>query len=191
MLIFADIAGQETGRQDTIQIDETLFQKIGDGNKDAFCRLYSQTKSAVYAYSLSILHNQMDAEDAMQETYLKIRGAAHLYQPQGKPLGWILTITRNICLMKYRQQKRQFYCPEEELKDAVDFGQITDREDRIVLETAFQVLSDEECRIIVLHAVSGMKHREISELLGIPVSTVLSKYNRGLKKLRGQLEGRI
>lgn len=191
MLIFADIAGQEPRQQDTIQIDETLFEKIGEGDKDAFCCLYCQTKSVVYAYSLSILHNQMDAEDAMQETYLKIRGAAHLYQPQGKPLGWILTITRNICLMKYRQQKRQFYCPKEELKDAIDFGRITDREDRIVLETAFEVLSKEECQIIVLHAVSGMKHREISSLLDIPVSTVLSKYNRGLKKLRGQLEGRI
>lgn len=77
------------------------------------------------------------------------------------------------------------------LKQAIDFGQITDREDRIVLETAFEVLSKEECQIIVLHAVSGMKHREIAELLDISVSTVLSKYNRGLKKLRGQLEGRI
>lgn len=191
MLIFADIAGQESKQEETLQIDETVFRKIGEGDKNAFCTLYCQTKSAVYAYALSILHNQMDAEDAMQETYLKIRGAAHLYQSQGKPLAWILTITRNICLMKYRQQKRQFSCPEEELKDVVDFGQITDREDRIVLETAFEVLSKEECQIIVLHAVSGMKHREISELLGIPVSTVLSKYNRSLKKLRGQLEGRI
>ena len=68
MLIFADIAGQEPRQQDTIQIDETLFEKIGEGDKDAFCCLYCQTKSVVYAYSLSILHNQMDAEDAMQKT---------------------------------------------------------------------------------------------------------------------------
>lgn len=61
----------------------------------------------------------------------------------------------------------------------------------MVLETAFQVLSREECQIIVLHAVSGLKHREISEVLQIPLSTVLSKYNRGIKKLRKQLEERI
>lgn len=191
MLLFAEIADQEAKQKETLKIDETLFSKIGAGDQNAFCTLYCQTKSAVYAYSLSILHNQIDAEDAMQETYLKIRGAAHLYQMQGKPLAWILTITRNICLMKYRQQRRQFTCPEEELKEAIDFGQITDREDRIVLETAFEVLSKEECQIIVLHAVSGMKHREISALLDMPVSTILSKYNRGLKKLRGQLEGRL
>lgn len=189
MLLFAEIADQEPNQNERLKIDEILFSKIGAGDQTAFCTLYRQTRSAVYA--LSMLHNQMDAEDAMQETYLKIRGAAHLYQMQGKPLAWILTITRNICLMKYRQQRRQFTCPEEELKEAIDFGQITDREDRIVLETAFEVLSKEECQIIVLHVVSGMKHREISALMHIPLSTILSKYNRGLKKLRGQLEGKL
>ena len=43
----------------------------------------------------------------------------------------------------------------------------------------------------MLHAVSGLKHREVGELLGLPLSTVLSKYNRGIKKLRGQLEGKL
>lgn len=60
-----------------------------------------------------------------------------------------------------------------------------------MLETAFQILSREECQIIMLHAVSGLKHREVGELLGLPLSTVLSKYNRGIKKLRGQLEGKL
>ena len=59
------------------------------------------------------------------------------------------------------------------------------------MKTAFEVLSEEECRIIILHAVSGMRHREIGELLQLPVSTVLSKYNRGLKKLRRELEEKL
>ena len=65
---------------------------------------------------------------------------------------------------------------------------IQEEEDRLVLETAFRVLSKEECQIIVLHAVSGMKHREISQIMGIPLSTILSKYHRGIQKLREQLE---
>ena len=48
---------------------------------------------------------------------------------------------------------------------------------------------EEERQIILLHAVSGLKHREIAELLEKPLSTVLSKYNRGLKKMKIQLEG--
>ena len=50
-------------------------------------------------------------------------------------------------------------------------------------------LDDTERQVILLHAVAGLKHREIAELLKCPLSTVLSKYNRGLKKARKQLEG--
>ena len=52
-----------------------------------------------------------------------------------------------------------------------------------------KLLSDEERQIITLHAVSGLKHRQIAELLDIPLSTVLSKYNRAIKKLRNKIEG--
>jgi RNA polymerase sigma-70 factor (ECF subfamily) len=52
-----------------------------------------------------------------------------------------------------------------------------------------KLLSDEERQIITLHAVSGLKHRQIAELLDIPLSTVLSKYNRAIKKLQNKTEG--
>lgn len=191
MLVFATVAYERPPKQETNIIDETLFCKIGEGDKDAFFRLYEQTSNAVFAYALSLLRNQEDAEDVMQETYMKIRSAAHLYRPMGKPMAWILTIARNLCLMKFKQQKHYSAVPVEEIKEDLDCSQIKDREDRIVLETAFQVLSQEECQIIILHAVSGLKHREISEALHLPLSTVLSKYNRGLKKLREQLEGKL
>lgn len=51
------------------------------------------------------------------------------------------------------------------------------------------VLSSEESAIVVMHAVSGMKHREIAEVTGLSLSTVLSKYNRALKKMKAELEG--
>lgn len=172
-------------------IDETLFYKIGTGEKEAFRKLYEQTSNAVFSYALFLLRNQEDAEDAMQETYLKIRSAAHLYHPMGKPMAWILTIARNICLMKFRQQKHYSAVSFEEIKEGIDCSQIQDREDRLVLETAFRVLSREECQIIILHTVSGLKHREISGMLQMPLSTVLSKYNRAIKKLREQLEERL
>lgn len=191
MLIFAAVAYDKPTERETNEIDETLFYKIGEGEKDAFCKLYEQAGNAVYSYALSLLHNQQDAEDVMQETFLKIRSAAHLYTPMGKPMAWILTIARNICMMKFRQEKHSSGVPLEEIKEELDFSQIEDWEDRIVLKTAFQILSQEECQIIVLHAVSGLKHREISELLHLPLSTVLSKYNRGIKKLRDRLEGQL
>ena len=191
MLVFAAVVNDQPQNRETIFIDETLFYKIDAGDRGAFCELYEKTSNAVFSYALSLLRNRDDAEDAMQETYLKIRSAAHLYCPCGKPMAWIFTIARNICLMKFRQKKHYSAVPLEEITEKIDCSQIKDREDRIVLETAFQILSHEECQVIVLHAVSGFKHREISGILQLPLSTVLSRYNRGMKKLRRQLEEKL
>lgn len=57
-------------------------------------------------------------------------------------------------------------------------------EDNMILSECLNTLSEEERRIVVMHAVSGMKHKEIAEFLNMPLSTVLSKYNRSLKKLK-------
>lgn len=190
-MIFAAVAYDEPQKKETVMIEESLFSRIGAGEKDAFCKLYEQTSNIVFSYALALLRNREDAEDAMQETFLKIRAAAHLYVPMGKPMAWIFTIARNICLEKCGQKKRFSGEPLDEAKEEIDFSGIKDREDRIVLETAFRVLSEEECRIILLHAVSGLRHREIGALLRLPVSTVLSKYNRGLKKLRKELEEKL
>lgn len=187
MLLFAAIA-YENSEIEEQRLDEQLFARIGQGDKSAFCQLYEETSNAVFAYALSFLRNKEDAEDVMQETFLHIRSAAHLYQPLGKPMAWILTIAKNVCLMKFRQNRHVTSMSYEEAPEELDCSQIQEKEDRLVLETAFRVLSKEECQIIVLHAVSGMKHREISQIMGIPLSTILSKYHRGIQKLREQLE---
>ena len=56
-----------------------------------------------------------------------------------------------------------------------------------MLEAALKALGDEERQVVLLHAVSGLKHREIAQDLGLPLSTVLSRYNRALKKLKRHL----
>lgn len=170
------------------ELDEFLIVRTGQGDRAAFEVLYEKTSNAVYAYAFSLLLNRENAEDVMQESFLKIRAAAHLYQPQGKPMAWILTITRNLCMMRFRSEKRQTELLPEHLEGEIGLSVIKESEDRMVLETALKVLSKEELRIIVLHAVSGMKHREISDSMGLPLSTVLSRYQRGLGKLRKQLE---
>lgn len=98
MMIFAAVAYDEPQPRETVKIDESLFSRIGAGEKDAFCALYEQASNIVYSYAISLLRNREDAEDAMQETFLKIRSAAHLYVPMGKPMAWIFTIARGMTL---------------------------------------------------------------------------------------------
>ncbi len=179
------------GNENKIIIDENLFPRIAVGDKDAFSALYELCSKAVFAYALSFLRSVVDAEDAASDTFLKIRTASKTYKPEGKPLAWIFTITKNICLTKFRKDSKYSKAPMDELNNVSDLDKISDSEDRIVLKAALKILSDEECQIIMLHAVSGEKHREIADYLNLPLSTVLSKYNRGIKKLRKELENKI
>ena len=64
-----------------------------------------------------------------------------------------------------------------------------DVDESALLQHALAVIGEEERRIVMLHAVTGMKHREIAALLEMPLATVLSKYHRALKKMRIFLEG--
>lgn len=126
----------------------------------------------------------------MQDTYVKILSAAHLYKPMGKPLAWMFTIARNLHYSNVRKDKRNISLEPEEISDNKRFSYVTDINDRIVLEGVLSLLSEEKREIVMLYAVSGMKHKEIAESLGLKLSTTLSKYHRALKKLRKYLEGK-
>ncbi len=164
---------------------EELLRQIALGSQQAFEELYRATDSAIYGYALSLTKNHHEAQDIMMDTYLKIRCAAHLYMPMGKPMAWILTITKNIARTKLRSAGRQI--PLDDLEETTpSFDR--DSEEAVALEQAMKVLGDQERQILILHAVTGLKHREIAEMLGMPLATVLSKYARSLKKLKKALE---
>ncbi len=157
---------------------------IAKGDKQALTQLYTATKAAVYGFALSMLRNTHDAQDVMQEVYIRIYAAAPEYVPRGNPKAWIFTVTRNLCLMKLRQGTKIIPI-EPELLDPPDVrDEITQTVERVVLREALSQLSDTEMQIVVLHAIAGQKHQDIATLLDIPLATVRSKYRRALSKLK-------
>ncbi|WMJ83888.1 RNA polymerase sigma factor [Oscillospiraceae bacterium LTW-04] len=156
-------------------------------NTDALRTIYRETNSAVYGFALSILKNEHDAQDVLQETYIKMYAASSSYHPRGKPMAWILTIAKNLARMKLRERNKTSYESFEDQEQFFYEPPNLSLEDKMVLNTALKELSSQECQIVLLHAVSGLKHREISDLLDLALPTVLSKYHRALKKLKNKL----
>lgn len=154
------------------------------GDTAALARLYRETGRAVFGFALSVLKNTQDAEDVLHDCFLAVYSAAGEYRSVGKPMAWLLTITRNLCLHKLRERKRITDIPEEDWERCLKGGDGAAPEERLFLAECLSRLSDEERQIVVLHAVAGFRHREIARLLELPLSTVLSKYNRALKKLK-------
>ncbi|MDY4970967.1 MAG: RNA polymerase sigma factor [Lachnospiraceae bacterium] len=187
MLLFAVTAPPaRTDRQ--ADILESYIQSIAQSDKESLALLYEKTHAAIYGFALSILKNTQDAEDVVHDTYIQIWKAAKNYKPAGKPLAWIFTITRNLARMRIREQSRTISLTPEDWQSIFADNPVMDHEDRMIMELLLGILSDEERQIVILHAVTGMKHREIAALLHLGLSTVLSKYNRAIKKLRKALK---
>lgn len=164
---------------------EEYLKEIADDNMASLRLLYEETSAGVYSFTLSMLKNREDAEDAMQDVYLSIHRSAHLYTPMGRPMEWIMTVTKNICISKLRDRNKLKPLSDED--KPIAFPDISRSEDRMLLNEALKILTDEERKVIILKTVAQLKHREIATVLGIPQATVRSKYRRALKKLKQYL----
>lgn len=188
MLMLLAALQSEYGVPDPQQL-EGLMAGLAAGDRESLAQLYHRTRAAVYGLALSILGSGHDAEDVTQDTYVTAWEKCHLYRPQGTPMAWLLTITRNLARMKLRDRGRTQDLGEEQWHAIPAQSPSVTPEDRAVLEAALSILSDQERQIVMLHAAAGLKHREIAKLLELPLPTVLSKYRRALSKLKTKLEG--
>ena len=181
-MLIADFPGQE-------EIADELIFSLAKGNREALKIIYEKSINALYAYVLSLTKNKYDTEDVLQETYVSIAENAASYHGGNKAMAWIFRIARNFTLMHFRKEKNKESI--HEVEEAVDakysFSFVENADHRMLFESAMEILEEEERQILFLHAVAGWKNREIAEYLGKNLNTVLSKYQRSIKKLQEHL----
>lgn len=175
---------QKVAQQD---VDECIFA-LSQGDDLALERLYNLTSSAVYAYALSVVKNADDARDVLHDTYIKVYESAHNYISHGKPMAWIFTIAKNLCYTVFRARTRFVDVPDEDIEGRYADDSVATADDKLVIDQLLTVLSDDERQIVVMHAMSGLKHKDIARVLDMPLGSALSKYNRAIKKLQKAFE---
>jgi RNA polymerase sigma-70 factor (ECF subfamily) len=177
----------ENLQEETAELED-LLPLIANGDQNAFREFYEKTKTSVYGFALSIIKNTHDAEDVTQSTYVSIYHNAKNYQNRGKAMAWVLTIAKNLCLEKMRKDKREESLPEFSDYTA-RFSEKMNFDEKLLVEFCLNSLKLNERKIVVLHVISGLRHREIAKLLDMPLGTVLSTYNRAINKIKKHLEG--
>ncbi len=157
--------------------------KAGDGR--AFDYVYEKTNKAVYFAILYVVKNKADAEDLLQETYVRALRALDRYEAGTNFTGWLARIGKNLALNYIQRAAREVATDFSE--QAWKYGS---REPELpyLFELAQKVLSEEEYEILMLCQVAGYKRREAAALLQLPIGTVTWKHNEALKKLRRELE---
>ena len=162
------------------KVDEAIVS-LSKGDIEAMNILFPLIKTDIYSFALSRVQNEFDADDITQETFIRIYQNAKLYTSLGKPMAWIIRIEENI-INRFMNQKNKYQSLDENsLVSEVDY-EISEKEKQI--NELFKNLNEEERRIITLHLVSSLKFKEIGEILNKPLSTILSKYNRAIKKIK-------
>ena len=160
---------------------EMCLAGISRGETEALEKLYRLLKNGVYGLALAILKNRDEAEDVMQDTFLKVWRAAGQHRMGADGKAWVLTIARNLARERLRRKKVAAGvepCDGLPVSDSVE--QVNDR---ICLQQMFAVLDETERQIVVLYAVDGYLHKEIAQVLGKPYATVRWKFRRAIEKL--------
>ena len=158
---------------------------------DAFEPLYSRYVRDVYRYSLALLGNRSDAEDATQTAFLNAYRAYRRGERPREPLNWLIVIAHNACLERRRRALRR---PEEVPLDGeprglpvVDYDQADDVRE---LLDALDDLPFGQRAALVLREVGGRSYEEIAEILGTSVKAVdmaLMRARRALRRRRASL----
>lgn len=167
---------------------ELISMALGD--KSALALFYKDTYTPIYSYILSFLKNSYDTEDVLHDLYVSVFVNAKSYRPGGKPMAWIFAIARNLSVKKLSERKRTADFSVEDWERLIPQDALS-LEEGCAVKACLTQLSREEREIVVMHTVVGLMHKEIAAIMSLPLGTVLSKYNRAIKKLRVIYEGRI
>ena len=149
--------------------------------------------AAAYNLARWLTRNDHDAEDLVQEAYLRAFNSFDGFHG-GDGRGWILAIVRNTCYSWLQQRRNQELTEvfDEEVHTAEDYSGspeavLLQGADAQLLRDALEKLPVEFREILVLRELEGMSYREIADLAGIPVGTVMSRLARGRERLQRQL----
>ncbi|MCF6408998.1 RNA polymerase sigma factor [Pseudalkalibacillus salsuginis] len=169
-------------------MDKQTIKKIKKGDKKAFRALYDEYYQAAMRASISMLKNESDASDAVQETFIRVYKGIHTYDDSKPFKPWFYRILTNEVRRLVSKRK-----PETDI-DQVPQSAFQDKSthpaaDNEILDEAMERLKEDHREALVLKYVEGLSEKEMSSVLEISVGAVKSRLFKARKLLREELRG--
>jgi RNA polymerase sigma factor (sigma-70 family) len=172
--------------------DERLARLVGDGNKQAFAPLYERYYQQLYRYCRSIVHDDLDAQDALQSTFASAFAALRKRQRDAPLRPWLFRIAHNEAVSVIRRRR-----PAEDLSEASDRccdsveEQAGDRARFAMLMRDLAELPERQRSALVMRELSGLSHEEIALVLGTSVGAAKQTIFEARRSLSEFAEGRV
>lgn len=166
-----------------------LIARCALRDRQAFRTLYSRTSAKLFGVTLRILRDRSQAEEALQEVYVKIWQRADRYVPGGySPISWLVAVARNHSLDMLRARKPQ----SEDIDMALDVADAgpdpekaaADRSERSRIDNCLGQLDADKADAVRGAYLDGYSYEELSERHGVPLNTMRTWLRRSLIKLR-------
>jgi RNA polymerase sigma-70 factor, ECF subfamily len=152
----------------------------------------------LYGYAVALTRNRLQAEDLVQETYVRALEAAPRLREDSNIKGWMFAILRNLWLNELRKRKSSPCLIDIDFDSVTGLGQdphaqdshkiLASKEDAETVRVALSKLPAHFREILLLREFEELSYREIAEILGCPQGTVMSRLGRARTKLRSLLE---
>lgn len=160
-----------------------LIEKLKKKDNEAFEIIYYQTHKMVFSIIYSIVKDDLDAEDLMQDTYIKMIENINSFKAGRNFKTWLGTIARNLAIDHYRRSQRVLNIDLQE-EEQVYFESTNENLDlKAEALELLETLSSDEQLIVLLRVVDELTFREISEITNRPLGTVIWSYNQSINKL--------
>lgn len=182
------------------ETDEVLMTRVADADAEALAKLFERHSGVIKSVIFKIIHNEAEAEDVLMEVFHEAwNGAAKYSAAKGKALGWLVTMARRRGIDRLR--KRQSYSratdrlqvevehdPEAWVSGRDPNGDTERADVRAFIRAKLLDLPPFQRDAIELAFFKGMSQREIAAHTGIPLGTIKTRIELGLKKLSAALE---
>ncbi|MEM8654295.1 MAG: sigma-70 family RNA polymerase sigma factor [Pseudomonadota bacterium] len=170
-----------------------LIARVALADRQAFDELYAMTSGRLFAVALRMMKNRAEAEDVLQDAYVRIWQRAGSFRPgERRSMSWLITITRNLAIDRMRLRTAPV-APIEMAQDVPDAGPtpeaaLAQSESRAQIDACLEELDNRRAEAVRAAYLEGWSYQELADRFDTPLNTIRTWLRRSLMRLRDCLE---